>query len=1668
MKGLWALAVVGGVALLGVPAASAVTFTVTTTADAGSGSLRQAILDANGAPGVDTIVFAIPGAGEQVIQPATALPVVTDAVVIDGGAQVDGSGLPLVRIDGGADAAPSLYGLELDVASVGTSTVNKLAFTRWDSDTGAGLFVHGIGTALLTGNLVGTDAAGSAGLGNDSGVIVENATLIGGATAGQANVISGNLGAGIRMLAPVTDTAVIGNRIGTSPFGDDLGNGGAGISIEGAFDNVIGGTTTVDDGNVIAFNAKGVVVTSGTGNAIVANDIFSNDGLGIDLGDDGVTANDEVTAYDSDTGANNLQNFPLLTTAEVTPGLMTVSGEIFSSQGTTLSVEIFSSDACDGSGFGEGGFYHGRLDVLTNSDGFAQFSPSFGFAGAVGRAVTATATGPGGTSEFSACVTSTGSQSQPAQTFMVTTGSDTPADAGCTVADCTLREAITAANSSLNDPETVDRIEFAIPGVGVQTILPATELPAITDPVVIDGTTQPGFATAPLIFVDGTDASCGECGIDGLTVSSAGGGSTIRGLAIGDFDGWGIVFSEGSGSVVEESWVGLAPPLAAAAGNLSGGIQISNSSGNLIGGTEPAQRVYLGSNGAFGAQIAISGLASGNKVEGSYIGIGPDGGATFNTPSGVRISGGASGNTIGGSSDEARGNLISGFSGVGVVLDSAGSGNVIAGNAIGIDGAEGAAPPIGVSVVDSPATVVGDDVSPPGFANPGFGNVIGGAATAGISITGSSTGTKVTGNFVGTDRTGLIQVGNATGIHVFAVNNTIGPGNTVAYNAANGVEIVGEFSDGNRIVANSIFENGGLGIDLQSFSNNDLDAPTLATAETIGATTTVEGTMSGTDGTYFVEFFTNVACDGATGGEGRTYVGFATVVVAGETGSFTGTLPALPAGTVLTGTVTSGATNDTSEFSACATVTAATGETVVTLVPEADTYVDGAATTTNFGSADHFDTYGGFSSNCVPHTAPAYGLLRFDVSGLPSGEIVDARLVLTSRAGFAQDGDPNHHAIFLSDDAWDESAVTWSNKPSDGTVAAGDPTLVGGGDIRVSDGALGADFVWRGTCNADFAGDQTKVFPTNSDTVKTLAAAREDMIATVGAERDGDGRLSLELYNPNCVSCPGGANLGYWARYYSREAADAALRPKLVVTFAESLSVTSFTAAPADPIAGVPEVRLADVPPSVLLQPSSTASTPLADTPLADTPLADTPLADTPLADTPLGDTPLADTSLGLGDLLTELRTVPLSSLPLLREGGWPAVLDGTPLAFRALQNVTLGEVLALTPPPLELDRQGDDDIRLEELDFTRSPLGDVAAIAFALGNGVTLSELSGALTDGKLDPALELWCAVTNTSCPTTSILALGLRGAPLADTPLADTPLADTPLADTPLGDTPLADTPLADTPLADTPLGDTPLADTDLSRAPLGDTPLADTPLADTDLNGAPLADTPLADTPLADTPLADTPLADTLISDLASCTALFAQCPAPNDTIGQHYGELLPGVTIADLLAALTPAALSSLTLGDLVASLPQGSAYTVDRMLAMLEPPSEYTLAQVAAIFTAASGVTLADLVASLPTPNDFTLNDLLLAVLRAGAQWERLDVTQPALARVAIGGGVVNLNANLSVAGPASVLTFAAELPRGWTSIDPSGSIETVPPGAASALEIVSVEPIAGGGSRHT
>ena len=146
------------------------------------------------------------------------------------------------------------------------------------------------------------------------------------------------------------------------------------------------GGTGAGEANTIAYNASiGVLVLGGTGHAIVGNSIFSNGALGIDVGPFGVTAND---AGDGDTGANNLQNFPVLTA--VTGG---VQGTLNSTPNTPFRVHYFSNAVCDASGNGEGQTYLGETTFSTDANGNATLA---GFSAAVGTIVTATATSSAG------------------------------------------------------------------------------------------------------------------------------------------------------------------------------------------------------------------------------------------------------------------------------------------------------------------------------------------------------------------------------------------------------------------------------------------------------------------------------------------------------------------------------------------------------------------------------------------------------------------------------------------------------------------------------------------------------------------------------------------------------------------------------------------------------------------------------------------------------------------------------------------------------------------------------------------------------------------------------------------------------------------------------------------------------------------------------------------------------------------------------------------------------------------------------------------------------------------------------------------------------------------------------------------------------------------------
>jgi CSLREA domain-containing protein len=447
------------------------TFTVTNADDPGNGicdnlcTLREAIDAANGTLGTDIIEFNIAGGGAQTISPVSALPTITDPVMIDATTQPGFAGSPLIELDG--SIAGAVNGLTL---TAGGSTIRGFVINRFSGqgiqitginatgnlvegnfigtditgtqdlgNTGIGIdiaggaggnIIGGTNTAarniisgndsfgvfildpsatsnLVQGNFIGTDVTGTQSLGNSSvgvGLEFTSGQIIGGILPGEGNLISGNGGNGIFLNDTANGNFVEGNLIGTDVTGAlSLGNGGDGVNISGSINNTIGGTVT-GAGNTIAFNSgNGVNVFFGTGNTIWGNLIFSNTNLGIDLGNNGVTAND---TGDPDTGANNLQNFPDLTSAVSANGSTTIQGTLNSTANTNFRIEFFTNDSCDASGNGEGQTLLGAVDpITTDVSGNVSINVNLLVALSGTKFITATATdSSNNTSEFSSCI----------------------------------------------------------------------------------------------------------------------------------------------------------------------------------------------------------------------------------------------------------------------------------------------------------------------------------------------------------------------------------------------------------------------------------------------------------------------------------------------------------------------------------------------------------------------------------------------------------------------------------------------------------------------------------------------------------------------------------------------------------------------------------------------------------------------------------------------------------------------------------------------------------------------------------------------------------------------------------------------------------------------------------------------------------------------------------------------------------------------------------------------------------------------------------------------------------------------------------------------------------------------------------------------------------------
>jgi CSLREA domain-containing protein len=264
---------------------------------------------------------------------------------------------------------------------------------------------NGDGT-LIQGNYIGTDVTGTAslnGAGTQVGVNIHGPVFFTTSnTVISGNLISGNINGGV-VTTSAGGVLIQGNLIGTQRDGiGALGNGQFGVTIPAGSGNSVGGTS-LGQGNSIAFNQAGGILVSGPsgfGNNILGNSIYSNAFLGIALGVSSVPlAND---ACDVDAGPGNRgQNYPVITSAPIVAGNVTISGTLNSTASTTFRIEFFSNVTADPSGNGEGQTFIGFANVTTDGTCNASFGPLV-FTVPLGQTIfSATATDPANnTSEF--------------------------------------------------------------------------------------------------------------------------------------------------------------------------------------------------------------------------------------------------------------------------------------------------------------------------------------------------------------------------------------------------------------------------------------------------------------------------------------------------------------------------------------------------------------------------------------------------------------------------------------------------------------------------------------------------------------------------------------------------------------------------------------------------------------------------------------------------------------------------------------------------------------------------------------------------------------------------------------------------------------------------------------------------------------------------------------------------------------------------------------------------------------------------------------------------------------------------------------------------------------------------------------------------------------------
>jgi hypothetical protein len=654
---------------------------------------------------------------------------------------------------------------------------------------------------VVAGNFIGTTNSGVSALGNsqDGVFLTAGATsnVIGGTDPAAANLISANQSNGVELFAGATNNLVEANRIGSDSSGSQtLGNSNAGVLINNASNNTIGGptsTTGQQAGNVISGNGSSGVLISGasaTSNTVQGNLIGtdSSGGHALPNSSSGVTID---SAKDNLIGGNQAGDGNIVAANRTFGVLLLGSG----ATGNRVAGNLIGTNAAGAANLGN------VLDgVVLN----AALGNTIGGLAVASRNVIS---GNGGN--------------------------------GLNILDIAGPDGISILGNFVGtDPSGLRRLGNGLDGILLNAVT-GTIIAGAGGPNLISGNAGSGIhilgagAGATVIQgnligtdVDGTGA-LGNSG-DGVAIEDAsantiGGATAGNGNIISGNSGNGIhIFgSSASGNQVLGDTTGTDVTGTSALPNGGYGISIESSSNTLVQGD------LISGNTSGGVQITGFG-ASGNAIFDSTIGTDRAGGfalgnglAALNNGVGIFVNG-AAGNMIGGDGP-GQGNLISGNASAGVYLFGRfASSNTVEGNRIGTDSAglrpilQGSAliQQVGVLVNQAPGLDIQDINLAPGNtiggATAGAGNLISGNVI-GIEISGAdSQGNVVEANLIGTDRTGAAALPNVQGVYINGAPRNIiggtvpGAGNVISGNSSAGIYILGNPSTGNSITGNII------------------------------------------------------------------------------------------------------------------------------------------------------------------------------------------------------------------------------------------------------------------------------------------------------------------------------------------------------------------------------------------------------------------------------------------------------------------------------------------------------------------------------------------------------------------------------------------------------------------------------------------------------------------------------------------------------------------------------------------------------------------------------------------------------------------------------------------------------------------------------------------------